>query len=389
MPVEVSEGNKQFSSPLPDTSPSEPQSFIEAAHLHYEVREELAAIVASSSFRTSPKSCEFLRYVVEVTLDGRIDSLKERSIGMDLLGRDSSYDPNTDATVRVRAVEVRKRLTSFYATRSPVSGYRIELLPGSYMPRFVPTPKQFIPLGGSKGEVATGVQDATDPEQEYSVGPLNTLKMAYPALIALLLCALFLRQQIQSGDPYHQFWDKRLHGKSNMLLSIDNEQYPKTGADDDTSQALLPIAWLAGRYDLKLSIAQLQEMKNGNGQDPFEGNSAVVHFAEATPLLLEHDKRLRYSITSGQNASSLVDKLGSPEISASGEIALLTLLPERPSELWLTGTDWKAMNTLAEQVTSKRGFPSRLNFESESGRVVQVVWRGTPSPHLEIYTHQP
>src|SRR5580698_8227447 len=146
MPVEVSEGNKQFSSPLPDTSPSEPQSFIEAAHLHYEVREELAAIVASSSFRTSPKSCEFLRYVVEVTLDGRIDALKERSIGMDLLGRDSSYDPNTDATVRVRAVEVRKRLNSFYANQPSVNGYRIELLPGSYMPRFVPAPKQPLSL---------------------------------------------------------------------------------------------------------------------------------------------------------------------------------------------------------------------------------------------------
>jgi len=74
---------------------------------------------------------------VQVALDGRIDSLKERSIGMDLLGRDISYDPSSDATVRVRANEVRKRLNTFYSTHSPRTGYRIELLPGSYGPRFV------------------------------------------------------------------------------------------------------------------------------------------------------------------------------------------------------------------------------------------------------------
>ena len=109
--------------------PSEPASFVDAARLQSAVKDELAAILASPSFSSSKKSCEFLRYIVQVTLDGRVDSLKERSIGLDLLGRDTSYDPSSDATVRVRANDVRKRLSSYYSTQPPGSGWRLSLTP--------------------------------------------------------------------------------------------------------------------------------------------------------------------------------------------------------------------------------------------------------------------
>ena len=387
MPVGVSEETDALGLPLPDASSLVPQSFIEAAHLKYAVKEELAAITVSSSFRTSPKSCEFLRYVVEVTLDGRIDSLKERSIGMDLLGRDASYDPNTDAAVRVRAVEVRKRLNSFYAKQDSVSGYRIELLPGSYMPKFVPVLEKITPHESSSKSNEAAVEQVIVREPEFSIKRLNILKMASPALIALLICALFLRQQIQRGDSYHQFWDKRLHGKSLMLLSVDKLHDLKTSTDD-TSQAMFPIVWLAGRYDLKV-LMKSQETGKGDRQSELDIDAAIIHLSRTTPPEFAADKRLRYSRTSDQKALQLTDRLNPAGTSASAETALLTLLPERPSELWLTGTDWRAVNALAEIVTSKSDFPSQLNFEAEAGRVVQVSWRSTPSPYLEIYTPQP
>ena len=64
----------------------------------------LDALCASEIFRNSPRSCEFIRHVVGRTLDGNADELKERLIGMSLLGRDASYDTGTDAGVRVRAI---------------------------------------------------------------------------------------------------------------------------------------------------------------------------------------------------------------------------------------------------------------------------------------------
>ena len=51
----------------------------------------------------------FLRYLVERALDGRGDQLKERTIGVDVFGRDAAYDTGKDAIVRVSANGVRKR----------------------------------------------------------------------------------------------------------------------------------------------------------------------------------------------------------------------------------------------------------------------------------------
>ena len=75
-----------------------------------QIREELDRVLASHEFRSSKRSQEFLRYVIENTLNGHGDTLKERTIGIEVFGRPTSYDPSDDATVRVKAGEVRKRL---------------------------------------------------------------------------------------------------------------------------------------------------------------------------------------------------------------------------------------------------------------------------------------
>ena len=68
-----------------------------------ELQTTVAVVCKSSSFRTSAKSCQFLRFIVQRTLGGKVDELKERVIGIELLGREASYDTGSDAGVRVRA----------------------------------------------------------------------------------------------------------------------------------------------------------------------------------------------------------------------------------------------------------------------------------------------
>ena len=53
------------------------------------IRDVLETVCASSSFRASSRSCEFLRHIVLRSLEGDTDALKERLIGMVLLGRDA------------------------------------------------------------------------------------------------------------------------------------------------------------------------------------------------------------------------------------------------------------------------------------------------------------
>ncbi len=101
-----------------------------------QVREELSRVLASHEFRTSKRSQDFLRYVVENTLQGHGDMLKERTIGIEVFGRPTSYDPSDDATVRVKAGEVRKRLGIYYSDQGAHNPVRIEVPSGTYVPEF-------------------------------------------------------------------------------------------------------------------------------------------------------------------------------------------------------------------------------------------------------------
>ena len=54
--------------------------------------EEMERVARSREFSASERSCTFLRYLVERALDGSAHQLKERTIGVDVFGRDES-DP--------------------------------------------------------------------------------------------------------------------------------------------------------------------------------------------------------------------------------------------------------------------------------------------------------
>jgi hypothetical protein len=99
------------------------------------VRETLGDILQSAPFRSSRQCQVFLTYVVERTLAGENDLLRERVIGTEVFGRSPDYEPSEDPVVRVRAAEVRKRLAQYYQNHAG-SLVQIDIPPGSYRAAF-------------------------------------------------------------------------------------------------------------------------------------------------------------------------------------------------------------------------------------------------------------
>src|SRR5215831_16114020 len=114
-----------------------------------QIRQELDRVLASHEFRASKRSQDFLRYVTENTLRGHADMLKERTIGIEVFGRSTGYEPSDDATVRVKAGEVRKRLGIYYSGEGSQDPVRIDLPPGTYIPEFRPVILQSPAAGAS------------------------------------------------------------------------------------------------------------------------------------------------------------------------------------------------------------------------------------------------
>src|SRR5580698_6247669 len=100
------------------------------------VRAQLELLVRDDIFRSSKRSVAFLTFIVEQTLNGFADQIKERTIGVEVFGRDPSYDTNLDHIVRTAATELRKRLVTYYADERHRAELRVSLVPGSYIPRF-------------------------------------------------------------------------------------------------------------------------------------------------------------------------------------------------------------------------------------------------------------
>lgn len=100
------------------------------------IREQLTRIFQSRAFEGSQRCQELLQHLVTKTLAGDSSNLKERLIGAEIFGREYSYDTSSDAIVRVKANEIRKRLAQYYDQTGRDDALRIHLTTGSYVPRF-------------------------------------------------------------------------------------------------------------------------------------------------------------------------------------------------------------------------------------------------------------
>jgi hypothetical protein len=101
------------------------------------VLRELQTVLASPHFAASKRYPALLKYIVEHTLAGKSDLLKERTLGVEVFDRAATYDTNADTVVRYTAGEVRKRLQLFYHEEGRHSSIRISLPAGSYVPVFL------------------------------------------------------------------------------------------------------------------------------------------------------------------------------------------------------------------------------------------------------------
>src|ERR1039458_7396441 len=114
-----------------------------------EVRPHLDKVLASPSFAGAPRVQQFLRFVVEETLEGRAGEIKESVVAVQVFGRRSDFDSHRDSLVRVQATHLRKRLREYYRTEGLDDGMVIDLPSGTYLPAFRPaTARLPVPTAG-------------------------------------------------------------------------------------------------------------------------------------------------------------------------------------------------------------------------------------------------
>lgn len=110
------------------------------------MRSSLDRILISSQFVRSERLKAFLTYLVEKSLSGETAEISEYALGTEVYGRPDSFDPQSDAIVRVEAVRLRQKLTDYYKTEGLAEPVTISLPRRTYVPvfsnRVVPPPAE-------------------------------------------------------------------------------------------------------------------------------------------------------------------------------------------------------------------------------------------------------
>jgi hypothetical protein len=189
-----------------------------------EIRSELARILESSSFRTSQRCQDFLRYVVEHALTGSHHRIKERTIGVEVFGRSPAYDTSSDGVVRIKASEVRKRLALYYSGAGRDSKVLITIPLGSYLPSISRNTDHYN--SDQVNALSVNIDPVLHPEsrKDYPglVSNLSSTRIRTVACLSILVAVVIFMawirlSAIRSIDG--QFW-RPLLGSSEPVLII-------------------------------------------------------------------------------------------------------------------------------------------------------------------------
>jgi hypothetical protein len=111
-------------------------------------RAQVERIFQSKAFRSSDVLRHLLSYLVEASLAGTADDLKEYTVAVDALGKPSSYDPRQESAVRMQVARLRQKLAEYYRTEGVDDPIVVDLPKGGFRVVFEPRKAAFeqVPL---------------------------------------------------------------------------------------------------------------------------------------------------------------------------------------------------------------------------------------------------
>ena len=265
------------------------------------VRGQLDRLLENPYFSHSKRFPTFLRFVTEQTLAGEKDNIKERTLGIEIFGRDPDYDTASDPIVRVTAAEIRKRVAQYYQDPAHLNELRIALPSGSYIPRFHwpkgANDQVLKELDLATPEVLTNLEAHQDshPLHARRHSPLVLVLACFAAGILSVGSVLLWQTMHRSATDF--FWGPILTEKDPVLICVADQT-------ESSGQSLRDAADPARQVVLQ----PMTQAKDNLTTVAIDDLSSVVRIAG---LLQSNGKQ--YSLR-GERATTLADLRTGPAV---------------------------------------------------------------------------
>lgn len=100
------------------------------------IHEQIRKIFLCPAFSVSDILRRFLSYIVDETIHGRSNTIKEYTIAVNVLNKPISFKPQHDAIVRIHAGRLRRALNYYYKNQGAGDQIEITIPKGTYVPVF-------------------------------------------------------------------------------------------------------------------------------------------------------------------------------------------------------------------------------------------------------------
>lgn len=128
-----------------------PDSNVSCAH----ARAELDRLLSDPRFHCTDRARKILTYLADRRFLGQSESVKAYTIALDVLGRQSDFDPTTDPIVRIEMSRLRSVLAQYYKAFGDETNVTLTLPKGNYVAAFAYT------NGASAEASLAGPQDSS------------------------------------------------------------------------------------------------------------------------------------------------------------------------------------------------------------------------------------
>lgn len=194
---------------------------------------QVERILQNRSLRLSEVQRRLFIYLVEKSLAGEANDLKEYTIGVDAFSKPPSYDPRQESVVRMHVARLRQKLADYYHTDGAVDPIIVDLPKGGFKVVFAERPAE------------TAAREATSiPVANQWRGRLLSKKtlVAAALLVAAGLGAYWISRSYVRGNAQaeassnwppelRQLWDPLLSSARPLVVCIATPSFgTATGA---------------------------------------------------------------------------------------------------------------------------------------------------------------
>jgi hypothetical protein len=243
------------------------------------VLQQLERLLENPYFHKSKRFPVFLRFVVKEALAGRAEGLKERTLGIEVFGKDPNYDTTEDPIVRVTAGEIRKRIAQYYQEPGHEQEIKLLMPSGSYVPQFYP-PEIAVTAIPEEAELSELNQI---PIAELS-RPRSFRKLYAASLVVVLAVGAVLVWRVSRPSPIDEFWAPFFRSPDPIVFCVaDQNQYSTIvlrDAADPKHQTTLNDRMVAVIIDDVGPLVNIAGMLNAHGRTFRVQGASITTFTD-------------------------------------------------------------------------------------------------------------